>query len=74
MNKRLEEMVATAKAQLDDAGQEELCELVSDFIASRRAAAAFTPEELAHLSEVDQEPFEPADVEEVAQAFRKVRA
>jgi hypothetical protein len=74
MNKRLEEMMAAAKAQLDEAGQEELCQMVSDFIAARRDGAAFTPEELAHLREIDREPFEAADAQEVKQAFRRVRA
>lgn len=73
MNKRLDDAIAAAMTQLDEAGEAELGDLVADFLA-RREAASFTPEELAHLRRVDAEPFDPASPEEGAQAFRSARA
>lgn len=73
MNAILKQSLALAEAKLDENAQTRLAELVGQAIANWSEPAPFTPEEMAHLRVLAEEPFESADPEEVKALFAKAR-
>ena len=71
MNARLNDLIIEAEAKLGPEAQERLAEIVESFIVSWTAELDFTPEEMARLREVDAEPFDAADPDEVEAFFRQ---
>ena len=71
MNQRLHSLLAEAEAQLAPEDQEDLAEILEQFVANRTAAMTFTPEEMAHLELIASEPFVAADPAEVAAFFAR---
>ncbi|MGQ0563729.1 MAG: hypothetical protein ACT4OK_01475 [Gemmobacter sp.] len=71
MNARIRSLIDTAEARLPDRDQDDLADLLEEFVASRSAHAEFTTDEWAHLLRVDAEPFIPADPAEVAAVFAR---
>ncbi len=71
MNARLRHLLEDAETRLSEAGQRRLAELVEAYVATHEGEGDFTGDELAHLSEVDREPFAPADPAEVAALFAR---
>jgi hypothetical protein len=71
MNARLKDLMVEAEAKLGPEAQERLAEIVEGFVANWTADLDFTPEEMARLREIDAEPFEAADPEEVEAFFRQ---
>ena len=61
MNARLHDLIVEAEAKLRPEEQEQLAEMVETFVVSWTTEMEFTPEELAHLREIDAEPFVAAD-------------
>ena len=54
---------------LPPADRERLADLIEETLAAWADPAPFTAEEMAHLRELDAEPFTPADPGEVAAFF-----
>jgi hypothetical protein len=71
MNARIRSLIDAAEARLPEPDQDDLANLVEEFVASRSEPLNFTPEEMAHLRMVDAEPFVPADADAVAALFSR---
>ena len=71
MNARIRSLIDTAEARLPGPDQDDLADLMEDFVASRSAPIDFTPDEWAHLKRIDAEPFTPADPAVVAALFAR---
>ncbi len=76
MNARLHDLIVEAEAKLGAEAQERLAEVVETFVATwstdgEFTGGEFTPEEIARLREIDAEPFEAADPDEVEALFRR---
>ena len=71
MNARIRSLTAAAEARLPEPDQDDLANLMEEFVAGRSDPVAFTPEEWAHLRVVDAEPFVPADPGDVAALFAR---
>jgi hypothetical protein len=71
MNARLHTLIADAESRLAAGDQERLAALVEAFVSTHEAPDDFSPEERAHLSMIDAEPFDSADPAEVAAFFAK---
>lgn len=69
MNARIRSLVAAAEAKLSAADQDSLADVLQAFIDARSDDAGFSEGELAHLRDVDQEPFVPADPKAVSAYF-----
>ncbi len=69
MNARLHSLILDAETHLDAPDQDRLAELVEAFVTTHQDPAPFTPEERAHLTLIDAEPFDPADPDAVASTF-----
>lgn len=69
----LKETLEMAEAKLDANAQARLAELVGEAVSSWSEPSAFSPEELQHLKNVADEPFEAADPEAVTSFFGKAR-
>lgn len=74
MNKPLASLIRRADAMLDAGARSELAALIEAFVANRSDGTLFSPEELAHLREVDAEPFDTASDAEVKSVFDRARA
>lgn len=71
MNARIRSLTAAAESRLPGPDQDDLADLMEEFVASRSGPLDFTPEELAHLRMVDAEPFIPADPDAIAALFAR---
>lgn len=71
MNARLQELIVEAEARLAPEAQARLAEIVETFVVSWSTEVEFTPEEMARLREIDAEPFEAADPDDVERFFRQ---
>lgn len=71
MNARIRTLIDTAEARLPGPDQDDLADLLEEFVAARSAPADFTPDELARLRRIDAEPFVPADPAAVAALFAR---
>lgn len=71
MNARLKDLIIEAEAKLGPEAQARLAEIVEHFVVSWSDDLDFTPEEMAQLREIDAEPFEAADPDEVEAFFRQ---
>lgn len=69
MNATLHDLFKQAEEGLDRPGQDQLAELVAAFLATHSGPAPFSPEDLAHLRQIDREAFDAADPAEVAELF-----
>ena len=71
MNARIRSLTAAAEAQLLGPDQDDLADLMEEFVAGRSAPVTFTPQEWAHLRVIEAEPFFPADPGDVAALFAR---
>ena len=71
MNQRLHALLAEAEAQLAPEDQEDLAEILEQFVANRVGTPDFTPEEMVYLRELDAEPFVTASEDEVNALFNR---
>ena len=71
MNARIRSLTAAAEARLPGPDQDDLADLMEEFVAARSAPVEFTENEWARLRLIDAEPFIPADPAAVAALFSK---
>jgi predicted O-methyltransferase YrrM len=71
MNARIRSLTAAAEAHLPGPDQDELADLMEEFVTARTAPVEFSPEEWALLRQIDAEPFVAADPAAVAAVFAR---
>ena len=71
MNARIRSLIDTAEARLPGPDQDDLADLMEEFVAARSAPIEFTADEWALLKQIDAEPFIPADTSAVAAVFAR---
>lgn len=71
MNARLSDLIHAAETRLDLADQQRLADMVQGFVETHSGDPAFTESERAHLDLIAQEPFDPADPQDIASVFAR---
>lgn len=71
MNARIRSVLDTAEAWLPGPDQDDLADLMEEFVAARAASGEFSAEERALLVEIDAEPFIAADPSAIAALFAR---
>ena len=71
MDDRLNTLLERADICLDATSRATLAEIVDAFISTHQGTQDFTDAELAHLRDVESEPFVPADPQAVAALFAR---
>ena len=71
MNARIRTLVEAAEACLPEGEQDDLADILEEFVASRSMKLDFTAAELEHLKIVAAEPFVAADPDELAKLFAR---
>ncbi len=69
MNARLKVLIDHAEHTLDPSAQDRIVDMLEDFLSMWNDSSDFTPEELAHVTRLESEPFEAASPEAVAAFF-----
>lgn len=71
MNARIRSLIDTAEARLPGTDQDDLAELMEEFLSARAAPSTFTADEWVLLRQIDAESFVTADPAAVAAVFAR---